>query len=40
MAISKMLYGFPGNADYGGNQETIEQCRKWMMEQEEWEIIR
>ncbi len=40
MAISKMLYGFPENPDYGGNQETIEHCRKWMAEQTEWRLIR
>jgi hypothetical protein len=40
MALAKMLRGFPGNPEYGGNHETIVQCRKWMAEQTEWKIIR
>jgi hypothetical protein len=40
MALAQMLRGFPGNPEYGGNQETIEQCRKWMAKQKKWNIIR
>lgn len=32
MALSRMLEGFPGNEEYGGNKETIDKCRKWMKE--------
>lgn len=40
MALAEMLRGFPGNKHYGGDQETMERCRKWMNEQKEWHIIR
>jgi hypothetical protein len=40
MALAEMLEGFPGREDIGGDQETIERCRKWMSEQTEWEITR
>jgi hypothetical protein len=40
MALAKMLRGFPGNPEYGGNQKTIEECRKWMPKQKKWNIIR
>ena len=40
MALAAMLRGFPGNKHYGGDQETMERCRKWMNEQKEWHIIR
>jgi hypothetical protein len=40
MALAQMLRGFPGNPEYGGNQKTIEECRKWMSKQKKWNIIR
>ncbi|MHC4155642.1 MAG: hypothetical protein ACYST6_12070 [Planctomycetota bacterium] len=38
--LAQMLRGFPWEKDYAPNQEMIEQCRKWMAEQKEWDIIR
>jgi hypothetical protein len=38
--LAQMLRGFPGRKDIGGDTETIERCRAWMAEQEDWDIIR
>lgn len=40
MALAAMLRGFPGKKHYGGDQETMERCRRWMSEQKQWDIIR
>lgn len=39
-ALARMLRGFPDKRDGVAGPKTMERCRKWMNEQNEWHIIR